>query len=422
LSGISDEGGKKVDSEPLVDHHRSSDSSSSSCQLFWLEKPLGQEICGCLIGKQSVVRFCISAVSEGTNTCSKVSHSIKSIKAEVVPQAWYVTTAVPGRGGGRAALSQKSIQRSQIPKEFWETLDSQSKEPSEWETLFANARLAQRVGISNLPKTEVKDEQPDLTTYYTPVKKRDTSRSLTSSDDSWVIQDEPSPRESLVDLDGSGLQGPGSAEGKLLVSMRLNSVVQENFEKVGRALDSQKESLAGSLEAIQVRMNTLGLVVSSVDRRVGKPSGFGAEFGVSSAFDGLRHLIENLDEFQEPFGEVPYSKTLLRLDSLEVARLAQESKPDLEAGLATTDEALRNLKTSFKTSIDTLKTRCLNPLMNFYTKCHQPGKDIFGRLAQLDERLHELSNDGNAFGSMKFLGGFGSGVPSEADSLTRFTA
>jgi hypothetical protein len=247
--------------------------SPSSCQLFWLEKPLGQEFCGCLIGKQSAVRFCISAVSEGTNTCSKVSHYIKSIKAEVVPQAWYVTTAVPGRGGGRAALSQKSIQRALIPEDFWETLDSQSKEPSEWETLFANARLAQRVGISNVPKDEVKDEL-DLTTYHTPVKKRDTSGRLVPSDDSWVMQDEMSPRESLVDLDGSGLQGPGSAEGK--VSMRLNSVVQENFEKVGRALVSQKDSLAGSLEAIQVRLNTLGLVVSSVDWRVGKPSGFGA--------------------------------------------------------------------------------------------------------------------------------------------------
>jgi hypothetical protein len=267
-----DDGGKKVESVSLVDHHRSSDSSPSSCQLFWLEKPLGQEICGCLIGEQRAVCFCISAVSEGTNTCSKVLHSIKPIKAEVVPQAWYVTTTVPGRGGGQAALSQKSIQRSLIPKDFWETLDSQSKEPSEWETLFANARLAQRVGISNVPKDEVKDE-PDLTTYYTPVKKRDTSRRLAPLDGSWVIQDETSPRESLVDLDGSGLQGPRSTEGKLLVSMRLNSVVQENFEKVGRALDSQKESLAGSLEAIQVHLNTLGLVVSSVDRRVGKPSG-----------------------------------------------------------------------------------------------------------------------------------------------------
>jgi hypothetical protein len=105
---------------------------------------------------------------------------------------------------------------------------------------------------------------------------------------------------------------------------------------------------------------------------------------------------------------------------LEVARLSQESKPDLEAGLATTDEALRDLKTSFKTSIETPKTRCLNPLMNFYTRCHQPGKIIFGHLAKLNERLHTLLNDGNAFGSMNFLGGFSSGVPSEADSFTHF--
>jgi hypothetical protein len=110
----------------------------------------------------------------------------------------------------------------------------------------------------------------------------------------------------------------------------------------------------------------------------------------------------------------------MMLDLLEMARLSQESKPDLEAGLATTDKDLRNLRTSFKTSIDTLKTCYLNPLMNSYTKCHQPGNDVFGRLAKLDERIRELSNNGNAFGSMKFLGGFGSGVPSKADSLARF--
>jgi hypothetical protein len=57
--------------------------------------------------------------------------------------------------------------------------------------LFANARLAQRVGISNVPKDEVKDE-PDLTMYYTPVKEGDTSGSLVPSDGSWVIQDETS--------------------------------------------------------------------------------------------------------------------------------------------------------------------------------------------------------------------------------------
>jgi hypothetical protein len=261
LLGILDDGGKKVKPLSLVGHHRSLDLSPSSCQLFWLEKPLGLEIYGGLIGNQSVVCFCISVVSEGTNTCSSVLHSIKSIKAEVVPQAWYVTTAVPGRGGGRAALAQKSIQRSLIPKDFWETLNSQSKEPSEWETLFARARLAQRVGISNVPKDEIKDK-PDLITYYRQVKKRDTSGSLAPSDNTWLIQDEMSPRESLVDLDGLGLQGPGSAEGKLLVSLRLNSVVQENFERVGGALDSQKESLSGSLEAIQVRLNTLGLFFS----------------------------------------------------------------------------------------------------------------------------------------------------------------
>ena len=93
-----------------------------------------------------------------------ILHSIKSIKAKVVPWAWYVTTAVPGRGGGRAALAQKSIQPSLIPKDFWETLNSQSKEPSEWKTVFASARLAQRVGILNFPKDEGKDE-PDLTIY-----------------------------------------------------------------------------------------------------------------------------------------------------------------------------------------------------------------------------------------------------------------
>jgi hypothetical protein len=131
-------GGQKAESVS-VGHQQSLDAPPSSGQLFRLEQPLGQDICGCLIGKQSVVCFCISAVSAGTNASSKVSHSIKPANAEVVPQAWYITTAVLGRGRGQAALSQKFIQRSLIPKDFWEILDSQTKEPYAWETLLASA-------------------------------------------------------------------------------------------------------------------------------------------------------------------------------------------------------------------------------------------------------------------------------------------
>ena len=110
---------------------QASSTSPSSSRLFFLEKSLGVQFCGSTIGsKQSVRRFCISSVVVGSNCCSVAAHS-KTPKAEAPAQSWYITAALRGKGGGRAALADKFVSESAVTVEFKSRLDDESMEPSE---------------------------------------------------------------------------------------------------------------------------------------------------------------------------------------------------------------------------------------------------------------------------------------------------
>ena len=91
-----------------------STSSASCCGLFWLGDPLGETVCGSIIGsKQGVQRFCISGVVGDTRACGVATHA-KSTKAKAEPLAWYITLALRGKLGGRAALVDKWIMKSEV--------------------------------------------------------------------------------------------------------------------------------------------------------------------------------------------------------------------------------------------------------------------------------------------------------------------
>jgi hypothetical protein len=51
-------------------------------------------------------------------------------------------TALWGQAGDRAALVDKFIERTSVPKEFEATFDSDSREAKEWEKLFLKATMA----------------------------------------------------------------------------------------------------------------------------------------------------------------------------------------------------------------------------------------------------------------------------------------
>jgi hypothetical protein len=62
-----------------------------------------------------------------TQACLIASH-LKGAKVEAAGRAWYITTALRGKAGSRAALADKFIERTAVPKEFEATFDSDSRE------------------------------------------------------------------------------------------------------------------------------------------------------------------------------------------------------------------------------------------------------------------------------------------------------
>jgi hypothetical protein len=75
--------------------------------------------------------------------CSLAAYSKKS-KAEASTQAWCITAALRGKGGGRAALADKFVTESAVTIEFKSRLDDESMEPSEWDKLFTRAKMAKQ--------------------------------------------------------------------------------------------------------------------------------------------------------------------------------------------------------------------------------------------------------------------------------------
>ncbi len=67
-----------------------------------------------------------------TQVCSIASH-LKGAKVEAAAKSWYITTALRGKGGSRAALANKFIARDSVPEEFMESFDSESKQAEQWE-------------------------------------------------------------------------------------------------------------------------------------------------------------------------------------------------------------------------------------------------------------------------------------------------
>jgi hypothetical protein len=153
---------------------------------------LGSTIWGCIIGsKQSVHHFfCISKIVGDMQAYSTASH-LKGAKVETAAKSWYITTALRGKAGRRAALADKFIERTSVPKEFEESFNSRSNEAKEWERLFIKATMA---------KQDIKIEEPrrrtlNLSAYYTLLKKK-----ISDGLDSWEGVQLSSPGAKLTKL------------------------------------------------------------------------------------------------------------------------------------------------------------------------------------------------------------------------------
>ncbi len=79
-----------------------------------------------------------------------------------------------------------------------------------------------------------------------------------------------------MDLDS--LASPGSSQGKEMNLKRQFVTVQQNFDKIEVTLKDHKEVIGGGLLGLQTSLNSLAIQVTSTERRVGRPSGFGSEY------------------------------------------------------------------------------------------------------------------------------------------------
>jgi hypothetical protein len=383
-------------------------SSGSCCGLFWLGDPLGQTVCGSIIGsKQGVQRFCISVVVGDTRACGVATHA-KSTKAKAEPLAWYITSALRGKLGGRAALVDKWIMKSEVDPEFYDRFEEGKMEAEEWEVLFLKGRLAkQKITFDE------KDEKPmDLASYYTPLKKK---RPGSPYDDeaSWVGVQSPSPLARLSEMDLDSLASPGSTQGKEINLKRQFVTVQQNFEKIEVTLKDHKEAIGEGLVSLQTSLNSLAIQVTSTERRVGRPSGFGSEFGVTNAFDGVRYLCERLDGVQDQFATVPYVSTVARLEDVETTLQTLQTQQTMGSLIQDAEAKILANKREVTSDLESLKAKFVDPVLQFYVKAMHSGPSIFARLEQIEKGVHDMSNDGNVFGALKYMGGFGGGGGSE---------
>jgi hypothetical protein len=400
--------GKKTDVSELgsvvtnLDH--ASPASSSRSRLFFLEELLGVQFCGSTIGsKQSVRRFCISSVVVGTNCCSVAAHS-KNPKADALAQSWYITAALRGKGGGRAALADKFVSESAVTAEFKSRLDEESMEPSEWDKLFTRAKMAKQ----GIRFDEDVDEEVavNMSAYYTPLKKMTGG----SSDDSgsWVgIQ---SPRMELTSL-----ATPASGAGKEANTRRQFQTIQGNFDRLEDSLDDIQGTLGQGIVELQARLNGLALQVTSTDGRLGRPSGFGAEFGVTNAFDGIRYLCEKVETVQDYFTRVPYEAAVVRLNEMETTIQAFEAQQSVSSLMVEMEQKVTEARSSTRSDLELLRAKFVEPISRFYGQCMgTPNSTIFNRLDVLEKGLNSVSNSGNVFGSLKYMGGFVEGAGPQA--------
>lgn len=74
-----------------------------------------------------------------------------------------------------------------------------------------------------------------------------------------------------------------------------------------------------------------GATVTSTDSRLGRPSGFRAEFGVANAFDGMRYLCEKVKAVHHYFTWVSYEATVSQLNDMKTILQAFESQQSVNS-------------------------------------------------------------------------------------------
>jgi hypothetical protein len=398
-----------------------SSSTSTGHGLFYLNSPLGEEICGHAFGSTGgTPRFCCQAVVAGTDACTVVKHA-KTTKAVVAAGSWFVTVGIRG-SAHRGALTLKSVAKTEIPESLWTNLNQDKHEPEDWERIFDHGRLSMRVGSSvgtSKPSAIVLHEM------FTPKKTRP------ESDGSEKVWMEASP--GLTPL--ATILGPKmilwnseeSDKAKFSLLHETIHKIQKNFDVVEGNQTSEAEDTREWVEDLRTKMNGLVLITSAFQSRLGTPDALMKELGVTNPFDGLRSVSDRLttlsEELTKPFLKNPYAEVVSRLAKMEHSfRMLADS-----SNVSDRVDALSTVVT--KLTSDTISNfgktinEYLKPFNEFYKDCLLRGSSIFDRLTSIEDNMQRNSADAQTFGSIRFPshdarpGREGKGRASESETI-----
>jgi hypothetical protein len=340
-----------------------------------LQLPEESVCCGVISSGQGIRRFCTSALLTGEKTCGVGSHVTKE---RVERGSFFVKTKV--KGGGGAALTSKTIALDHILAEDLAYFQGRRHSPAEWETRFDQAKLAKYGSgkpLSEHGAEEIEDQATSVLDYMpTPKRPRvqgNKSGSMLDSpaSPSWV--ELPTLEEVKLQLMKIRSATEDTSPGRSATNL---AAIGHNFGILQDELPKMAESSAASLAELREHFERLATAMQKVDRRLGKPEGFGMLASVTTAFDGLRYLHEVGEERNAQFARYPYERVLS-----ELARMDTQIQ-SLQTVDRWTEEAteLRSLNAAVARSVVELKTKTISSLVQFYLKFTTPGSAIPGDL------------------------------------------
>jgi hypothetical protein len=347
--------------------------------------------CGVISSGQGIRRFCTLPRIEGEPTCGVSSHSVKAVLER---NSFYVQTKVKG---GSGALTSKTIKVTDMRPEDKAYFQERRFTPAEWECRFDQAKLAMFGNGAPLSKLLWSGQEValDLETTVldfgpTPKKPR-TQEPLdgAASPSGWV--ELPEPDLKLQDIRPSTQDSPDRKSKNL-------EAIGHNFTVLRRGLPLMVENSAASFSELREQFDKLATAMQKVDRKLGRPEGFGTMASVTSAFDGLRYLHEIGEERNEKFVQYPYESLIkeLKLMDSQISHLQTVDRWSDEA----TD--LRKMNAGLAQSVSDLKNKTVSGLVKFYhkfTTTHGiPGDILSNDLSRLQTSVTALEAGSSRIG------------------------
>jgi hypothetical protein len=213
----------------------------------------------------------------------------------------------------------------------------------------------------------------------------------------------------FVAVDLNMLNSPSSSGERDINVKRALEGLQGKFATLSEHLTSQSSHLSENFDEISNRLNSFGLNRSSLDRRIGEPHRFGADGAVTSAFNGLSFIHEELKAAMEPFHKNPYRTVVAAVNktqsNLSLLNSVGNHEEIMEVKQALMEVVEANQRTTVQ-NFETLNTRFVGPVSAFYAEAMKAGGTVFNRLSAVKEAVKGRSEDRKIFGAISYLGGF----------------